>query len=141
MQILMPKSPELTLDALSIEFFKEFARTEYALKAAGWLRTGPKRDAHPDWDRFAREVGERLIKVLEEGGGEAVTYLTQNPPKKQIVDDDGLAWEQSELADHPEGQRLLIFLRRIRNNLFHGGKFNGKCFSRNAALNSSSMVW
>lgn len=124
----MPDSSELSLDELAVEFFKEFARTEYALKAAGWLRAGRNREAQPDWERFALETRERLIAVLTENGSDAVRYLNENPPKKQVVGEDGLAWEESRLSEIPAGDRLLIFLRRIRNNLFHGGKFNGRWF-------------
>src|SRR5213592_3370051 len=43
------------LDALSLEFFREFARCEYCLKAVG-LHEPKRRDPTADWGAFANEV-------------------------------------------------------------------------------------
>jgi hypothetical protein len=122
----MPAWSDPALHDLAAEFFREFSRTEYALKTAGWVLPGPSGEAKPDWDRFAREAGARLLQLPQPHVRAAAEYILTNPPKKQVVTDDGLSWQESRAVDLTDGVRLLVFLRRIRNNLFHGGKFNGR---------------
>ena len=51
------------------------------------------------------------------------------PPKKQVLKDGLLCWS-NVLPDHRNKSELVFSLIcRIRNNLFHGGKFNGEWFS------------
>ena len=92
---------------------------EYALKATGFrLRNSKKAEA--DWDSFAkglsdlRERNETRVKA-------AIQLFDTEPPRKQIVDGNSLGWKDVPLAD---GSNVELFLavRRIRNNLFHGGK-------------------
>ncbi|OKH53896.1 hypothetical protein NIES2101_09090 [Calothrix sp. HK-06] len=57
----------------------------------------------------------------------AVDYLIKNPSKKQILSGDALSWSQtpSWTQEEPLLKCLLTMIRRVRNNLFHGGKFPG----------------
>jgi hypothetical protein len=55
--------------------------------------------------------------------------ILENPPKKQVVASDGLGWRESPPTGLPEAEKILLYVRRVRNNLFHGGKFNGKWFA------------
>jgi hypothetical protein len=112
----MPKQNAAT-DALANEFFMRFARTEYALKEAGFLKDEGGW-AKPDWDDFAGKVGNRLwddplIK-------DAIRYMEDNPPKKQVVKDKRLDWK--ETVRPSDAKALLDCIRTVRNNLFHGGK-------------------
>jgi hypothetical protein len=59
----------------------------------------------------------RLAPVLALGA-----YARAKPPKKQVVQGGGLNWEDS-VPTASEIKTLIIYVRRIRNNLFHGGKF------------------
>ncbi len=116
------------LDGLAYEFFREFARCEYCLKAVG-LREPNRRDATADWVAFANEVRVALEKPATEQLNTAIRYYVENPPKKQIVRKDGvLDWDPA-LPDsgHP-AELVLRLICRVRNNLFHGGKFNGNWF-------------
>lgn len=124
----MKSRRDTQLNQLAVAFFQEFARTEYALKASGWIRAGRNDDAHPDWDRFAREVGDRVLATLRHRGSYAADYILNHPPRKQVVRNGQLEWADSPLLDRTDKERLLLLVRRIRNNLFHGGKFNGRWF-------------
>jgi hypothetical protein len=124
----MPGWSNANLDDLAATFFREFSRTEYALKAAGYLTTGSGDDARADWDRFAREIGEAIVRSHDPRVHAAVRYILAYPPKKQVVENGQLTWRESRLQNESDGWRLLVFLRRIRNNTFHGGKFNGRWF-------------
>lgn len=55
-------------------------------------------------------------------------YILDHPPKKQIIADGVLTWSVSAPDTDLRSDRVLIYVRRVRNNLFHGGKFNGRWF-------------
>ena len=112
------------LEKLAIELFKKFARIEYALKVAGFHNGEGK--AEPNWDKFASTIQGQL----EHDGVivEAVQYMKEQPPKKQVVRNGLLEWEAAT-PSASETHELLLCVRRVRNNLFHGGKFNGHWFA------------
>lgn len=111
-----------------IEFFAVFSRFEYSLKCAGYFDKN-KHYVAADWDDFANELNSPFEKKLKQNYQlkSAVDYLTTNPPKKQINSDGGLSWSKTSPWDGKEPilKWLLTAVRRIRNNLFHGGKFRG----------------
>jgi hypothetical protein len=114
------------LDSLAFEFFREFARCEYCLKAAG-LRENT-RDAKANWSAFAAEVEEIFDTPASHELRRAIEYLVNHPPKKQIIHGGLLEWDE-RLPDYKSKAELVLRLVcRIRNNLFHGGKFNGHWF-------------
>lgn len=114
------------LDALAWAFFQEFARCEYCLKAVG-LREVGRRDPTADWGAFAAAI-RRVLDEPEPSLASAVSYYLNNPPKRQAVVDGNLSWVES-VPDHASQAELLLRLVcRVRNNLFHGGKFNGHWF-------------
>ncbi len=97
-----------------------FSRFEYALKRAGYIGQDGGA-AKADWDKFENDLsglpaGE-LAPVLACG-----EYILQNPPKKQVVKNGGLGWENSAPTASAI-KTLLRYVGRVRNNLFHGGKF------------------
>lgn len=118
--------------AQAILFFIFFSRFEYALKRAGYT-TG---EAQPDWDKYAKEH----IKMTERPSDpfkSAMEFLKNAPPKKQVVKNNKLDWEPDNYTDVFNLERILVLVRRIRNNLFHGGKWPGGLKdddSRNADL-------
>lgn len=115
------------LSDLASDLFRTFAQFEYCLKVTGYCVGGRGDAANPDWPRFARELplfsGENGADVVT-----AISYLLKHPPKKQVYVDEVLQWR--DVAPRAENENDLIFLyvRRVRNNLFHGGKFNGRFF-------------
>ncbi|GAB3255039.1 hypothetical protein [Chitinimonas naiadis] len=130
------------LDELAFQFFKLFAQYEYALKAMGYGRAAQKTSAaEADWDRFANEVGTVLLSDQNQGVIEARTYIFERPPKRQVWLDGAVEW--SVVADtERSAQTLFAHIRRVRNNLYHGGKFNGHWIDpdRSEELISKSLL-
>lgn len=124
----MQKDLEAELDQLSIEMFKTFARFEYALKAAGFHKGDGKAD--PDWQAFALSIDSALVNPQTPELKAAIDYITQQPPMKQVIKDGLLEWDSSIPTNaKSQGDLILLYVRRVRNNLFHGGKFNGHWFA------------
>lgn len=116
------------LDELAFEFFREFARCEYCLKAVG-LREPNRRDPTADWGAFAAAISGTLEAPEISELKTAVRYYLEHPPKKQTVQEDGVLGWREVLPDHKsQAELILLLVCRTRNNLFHGGKFNGHWF-------------
>jgi hypothetical protein len=133
-------SPRIDRELVT-DFFMTFARTEYALKRAGYVEAGRSDEPRIKWDDFARSIGDTLLNSCSPAVAEAISYLSSNPPQKQVVRHRGLGWEP-RTSDNP---RDPIFLMRsittVRNNLFHGGKeVTGRLAERDHGLVQSSLV-
>lgn len=118
--------PAEELDILAFRFFREFARCEYCLKAVGFREN--TRNAKASWTAFAQEVEQTFNAPESMELKAAIEYLTNHPPKKQVVRNGVLEWSP-KLPDHScRAELILRLVCRVRNNLFHGGKFNGRWF-------------
>jgi hypothetical protein len=128
------------LDALANTMFRVFARCEYALWAAGYHQG--EGTAQPDWTGFATAVEPILANCEDAELQAAIAYFNARPPKKQVVRDDVLDWSEEPPQAVSEADRVLLYVRRVRNNLFHGGKFNGRWFEpqRSEELLRHSLV-
>jgi hypothetical protein len=116
------------LDQLAFQFFREFSRCEYCLKAIGLLEPN-RRDPTADWGAFAKEVSKVIDEPESEKTKAAIAYFLEHPPKKQILENGFLNWSNT-LPDHKSKAELVLrLICRTRNNLFHGGKFNGHWFA------------
>lgn len=115
------------LDDKAIKMFRLFSRIEYCLKRVGFHKDSK---ADPDWDAFADSdnVVTMFANNTDEKFLNAVKYIKEKPPKKQVIRDGKLAWNAASPGNLPDSRLLLTYVRRIRNNLFHGGKFNGDWF-------------
>ena len=120
--------------------FKVMMRLEFGLKETAYCQTARNQNAEVDWDRFANEsLGASFFDAMKAAGN--VNVLLQKPPKRQIVDEQGyLDWEKVGAVSNI--QELIGSLRRVRNNLFHGGKSGDPDKDRNDALvgNALSLV-
>ncbi len=116
------------LNKLAGDFFRLFSRFEYALKANGYLVPN-RNDATPDWERFATEIHDAFSHLEDGDVKKAVAFLLAEPPKKQVNKDGQIEWDLSPPRSKNETHLVLLYVRRVRNNLFHGGKFNGKWFA------------
>lgn len=124
------------------EFFVVFSRFEYALKRAGYVekvgnnkkdgKVKDQDDAKVDWDKFAQTLKDEFETAQKTNPKltHAVKYLLEDSPPKKLVrlkdDIDGkpqLCWYEDKSGDKSLA-RLLILVRRVRNNLFHGEKTN-----------------
>jgi hypothetical protein len=120
--------------------FKVMMRLEFALKENGYCRDTNRQAAEVDWDGFANAcLGATFFELIKAAGN--VNILIQTPPKRQSVDRNGhLSWEPMGAVSNI--QELIGSLRRVRNNLFHGGKSGDPDRDRNDALveNALSIV-
>ncbi len=105
-------------EALACQFFGFFARFEFVLKEEGFLEKGIPY-ASADWDRFAKDAATWL--KIEEGSdvNAAISYLNEEPPQVQTPE---FKWERKALGGKTATEKALHAVRRVRNNLFHGGK-------------------
>lgn len=130
------------LDKLATDLFRTFARFEYALKAVGFHQAKRNGDAEANWRSFAESVSDLFDDPRDPALREAIAFMLGHPPKKQVIAGGGISWSESEPGTNLQSDRVLIYVRRVRNNLFHGGKFNGRWFEpqRSEQLLKSSLI-
>lgn len=128
------------LDTLAVELFRVFSRTEYALKASGFHKGDGAAEAN--WDNFALAVEDLVAAPASPALQEAINFILNAPPKKQVIVGGVIQWRVSEPQNNSQAGKLLMYVRRVRNNLFHGGKFNGHWFEpeRSEVLLLSSLT-
>ena len=128
------------LDNLATELFRKFARFEYALKASGF--NDGDGEAKANWRNFALSVEAQLQNSQTSELREAINFMLQQPPKKQIIRNGLLEWDAAPPNTNSTADLILLYVRRVRNNLFHGGKFNGHWFApeRSEKLLRHSLV-
>lgn len=127
--------------SIIFKFIKKFIAFEVKLKKLGYFKKSIKRkNVEVDWDSFQKDYA-RMINELVEGNKKEFQYLITHPPKKMCVKDNVITFDRTMSDDH--AKELLISLRAIRNNLFHGGKFDGEELSgseRNMTLLNSAII-
>ncbi len=137
------KDTEITnaeLDDLAFKFFKLFAQYEYFLKKEGFF-IPIRNKIIVDWDSFANNVvGKKFMELLGEDSISA-EYILKNPPKAQVVENGVVVWKEVN-NNEANIQALFGHIGRVRNNLFHGGKFNGTWFdpARSSLLLKHSLT-
>ena len=129
------------LDRLAFTFFKLFAQYEYALKAMKYAHVGRYGQVELEWDRYSNEIGKLILIDDDEHIQRAVNYLFDNPPKKQVIRQGKLDWK-SVNTEVRSPKVLFEHIRRVRNNLYHGGKFNDNWLEpqRSTELISNSLI-
>lgn len=119
---------EENLDQLAFRFFKLFARFESTLKERDYFRVSKSGQIVVDWDRFANEVvGKNYIEDLGEKSMSA-HYILKYPPKNQSVNSENKIVWLDVTSNDQSPQALIGHICRMRNNLYHGAKFNGTWF-------------
>lgn len=120
----------------AVNFFKVMMRLEYALKAIGFAEMNGAR-LEICWDRFANEhLGKVFFETITHSG--KANTLISRPPSHQVIDAcSGLTFTPA--APVRNVQDLLGALRRVRNNLFHGGKSGDVDHDRNDTLIAESI--
>lgn len=128
---------------LIVEFFITFSRFECALKTSQFVG-GDDQRVWPDWELFISSIRPAFDKNQFPELIEAFDYILNHPPRIQMVQGTQLGWrDRSFQANEPEINRVGLSIRDVRNNLFHGGKFQGiyqQDVSRNFILLKSSIV-
>lgn len=120
-----------------IRLFKVMMRLEFALKDSGYASSGQRQAAEVNWDLYAnKKLGATFFQRIKEDRD--VEELIKAPPKKQTVDQGGnLHWEAANSV--ASVQELIGAVRRVRNNLFHGGKSGEPDADRNDRLYTASL--
>ncbi|WP_051249768.1 hypothetical protein [Maridesulfovibrio zosterae] len=114
------------------DFFHFFAMFEYALKTNGFCQTNKNKIiTGADWEGFAAANPHLFDNRTNTHTKESVDYLINQPPKKQALSEKGMIkWIDpplyNDVGDHI---KITRYIRQVRNNLFHGGKFKGNYFS------------
>jgi len=109
-------------ERLALEFLGTFARCEYALKESGYA-TGGAKEVKADWDTFARKVDARFQRMADKGLWSAMNFLLTEPPRKQVLTNGRVHWTASPPSKKlKKTEQVLLMVRRVRNNLFHGAK-------------------
>ena len=116
---------------LVLEFFLVLSRMEFALKLVGFA-SGDDKKVSPDWDGFAKEVSESFDWKANKEVEVAICCYLDHPPKKQVLRNGRLDWETAIPNSDTEFERALVLVRRVRNNLFHGGKYNAQSHDETA---------
>lgn len=125
------------------DFFIIFSRFECALKNSGF--TAVDRDkVSANWDSFVSSIKNDFKSDSNSELETAVNFIVNSPPRIQILTGSNLSWRNREFAiNTPLINKLGLSIRDIRNNLFHGGKFNGSYqedVSRNYKLLNASII-
>ena len=127
---------------LIFKFFITFARIEFSLKNSKELLIGNNKGGQPNWDAFINRLNN--FNPSRTGNlKSSVDYILAHPPQKQVVINNQIEFRDARVTHSSDLVKLNIYLRRIRNNLFHGGKFNGKYIpdvSRNSILLTSALI-
>jgi hypothetical protein len=111
---------------VALEFLRTFARCEYALKAIPEFCGGPQGgSAVAKWDEFANVIAD-VLNAHPNIDDRTRQLLLVEPPMKQIRRGGIATFEPVPWGTANPGSRLLESVRRVRNNLFHGGKEVGE---------------
>ncbi len=135
-------SAQKSLDKLAFRFFKLFAQYESTMKERDFFNVNKHGQIFVDWDRFANEIAGGNFRDYLGKHASAADYILQYPPKKQAVNTEGkIIWEEVPNNDKSV-QMLFGHICRVRNNLFHGAKFNGTWFDpkRSKLLLENSLL-
>ena len=116
---------------LVLEFFLVLSRMEFALKLAGYAN-GDEKSVSPDWDGFARDISEAFDSETDQQVAVAFNYYLGHPPHKQVLNNGVLDWKLAFPENGSEVAKALLLVRRVRNNLFHGGKYNAQAHEETA---------
>jgi hypothetical protein len=109
---------------LVFKFFTIFSLFEHALKQAGFTRVNPNGDVYPNWDTFAHAIDAQFNIQANPELLTAVNYFVNHPTKKQVFTNNQLNFVLTQRPPNTsDTEWLATLIRRVRNNLFHGGKF------------------
>lgn len=102
---------------LVCRFLRVFSRFEASLKSAGYARQDGDR-LIVEWRRFALEAGAQIqLPVVQ------LEVLVRNPPGRQRVLNHQLEFVAEQVPAEARADWVLEMVYRVRNNLFHGGKW------------------
>lgn len=108
---------------LIIEFMATFSRLEYALKSTKFP-SGNSHRVDANWDAFANQIDTQFTNLQDNELINACSLLLTSPPRKQVLRNGQLTFKVQTVDQNQKvTQQILKFVRTVRNNLFHGGKY------------------
>jgi hypothetical protein len=111
---------------LAYKFFATFARFEFALKKAGYVRSKPDGTrVAPDWDSFTNDLVATFNSADWTPILESCKYLRNKPPQRQALLGGKLGWKKQKKPSGPAIRGVIESVCIVRNNVFHGCKFHG----------------
>ncbi|UUZ70850.1 hypothetical protein LP415_15815 [Polaromonas sp. P1(28)-8] len=117
---LVEEALQSQLPKLATDFFVVFSRFECALKRSIQYAIGDELKVDPDWDGFAKDLPSDFLQIVIDKG--VAPVLIGQPPKKQIKLAEGsLGWKDMGAVKNTAD--LFLAVRRARNNLVHGAKY------------------
>ena len=103
-----------------------FARWESALKRTGFVSAGQYGQAEANWNTFADAVEAKVAALKDSTFTKARDYLLTKPPRRLCVENNHLVWRNNPRRQNETDARYFFrVVRDVRNNLFHGGKYQG----------------
>ena len=109
---------------VSLEYLYWFSRFEYTLKENGHLKSNQIGNrAIANWDSFRDEYLERYSPSND------AYKLIELHPKQQIIGPNNSVnhWEEANISHCSKPLcKVIVMLKTVRNNLFHGGKHYSK---------------
>ena len=107
---------------LVCEFAAVFMRFEYAMKASDYCAGDRWHNAVPNWKLLKDDLGMKLDQLQDMEVQQAIQCLLKDPPQVQKFLYGRPGFQQTPLLGATEGAKALEAAKRVRNNLFHGGK-------------------
>ena len=111
-----------------------FSRYEYAIKRMPQRFVQRRRDGsiEVDWDTYANTQLTTAFYVKVRDEGIAPTFFSA-PPGREVVGNNAIEWRNTS-PPPATVQDLIGMVCRVRNNVFHGGKYVGENRTRQAGL-------
>ena len=102
------------------DFFYYFSRFEFALKKVGFKKKGSYKVVLADWSKFSKKYKKKY--TISEEAKELISLK----PKCFVYTGRGeIGWRDLKTrSDFPLLSCVVLYLKTVRNNLFHGGKHN-----------------
>jgi hypothetical protein len=108
---------------LVYRYFLEFSIFENALKQTAYRREGRNGSLEADWHLFALSLIGRFNRNKNKNIRVAVNYFIDHPVNGQFIKDGEIVFRRVDDGLLSTEEMLSIQIRRVRNNLFHGAKF------------------
>ena len=127
---------------LVCKFLAVFSRVEYSLKATIIYAIGNNNKVDSNWDKFANNINDSFLNktYTDEELKKSMDYIINHPPRKQVLQNGQLKFIDSIIDDNQKKtQQTLLMVRRVRNNLFHGGKYYKNTNNRDVLLIKHSL--
>lgn len=104
---------------LALEFLGTFSRLEYALKVTKFLLQNGS-EAKADWVKFSKEIKDKTINH----SAKEFQYLLSYDLKRLESSSGSPEWKLFDTSKTTNDiDTVLLKIKQIRNNLFHGGKY------------------